>query len=100
MTVGICDWEGRVSCVKTRYSLPKRKVVEALRERIVGQNREAARHALLHRRLQRVIDRINICDICLDGRKRVGGELSAAGGSYQRIRHPHTRLARRITAGC
>src|ERR1700741_744864 len=63
VAVWIVQRKGRISRVKARNSFAKWEVVEALRVRIVREDRESVGHALLDGSLQRVVAGVDVVDI-------------------------------------
>src|SRR5260370_14904341 len=80
VAVWIVQRESGVSRVEAGNALAKREIVKALRVGIVRQDCESVGHALFHGSLQRVVARVDVVNISLNGRREgVGLELCAAG---------------------
>src|SRR6516165_1959342 len=85
MTVGIIERKWRIPSVETGYAFAERQIIETLRIRVVGKNRQSMRHPLFKRSLQGVVTRSDVGDICLHSRKCIGSKLPSATRGYEGV---------------
>src|SRR4029077_11051777 len=72
------EWECRITGVEAGNAFAEGKVIQALGIRVVRQDSKAVRHALFDGGLERMVVRVDIRNIGLNGgRKRVGFESAA-----------------------